>query len=264
MDINDLKIIYSNNTTGVNVGSQFKILYDYTDMGPNFLTSIKNEYPTYFSDPASSKYHNSFPKGLVYHSINVAILMFRNLWLIRDSKISQKLNEFSDEEFYKYCKEAVFAGLFHDLVKVGSYLEEEKMSEAQLNYLSSLCFNNGIDFNKYSNLGKKSISEVINLLKSGKINELNNKEFKPQYEYNDDNFNIGHSETSIIRLLRLGAKLSDDQIITIRYHMFSLDPLYLVDHIQRAIMMKFMHKCPMLRSIVISEMESGFIFEDNE
>ena len=67
---------------------------------------------SFFVDPASSKYHNNIPNGLIKHSINVMKLTYKIYQLLKD--------DFGLE--YKISNESIIlCALHHDLVKAGSY-----------------------------------------------------------------------------------------------------------------------------------------------
>jgi hypothetical protein len=267
------------------IKNNFRILYEYTgykEVDSKFLTEKIN--PSYFHDPASTKYHGSFQRGLVIHSSNVALLTYKNLIEMRECKVSTYLNKLTDEEFEQYLKDSVFAGLFHDYCKVGIYKLEENCTEKQINFAEFKLLNIGFDQNKreglginieYSNYGKVSIQNILNKcdditrdLEAGKykntdeicINQIkslsnNNK----QYTIHDD-FQIGHGEKSIILLQRLGVNLTDHQIYAIYNHMNEMDVKWELYHERNRILIHT-DKIPMQKAIILAEKQSGFLYE---
>lgn len=254
-DIFTLKPITLLNTPFEEAEKLFHKIYDFTEYDKNFLEKLPQEY---FTDPASTKFHNCWEHGLLYHSINIAILSCKNLLMIRKSKIMKSINILDDEGFNKYVKETVFSALFHDICKIGSYHPEDCLSDRQQYKIELECRNIGIDPTKYiKKLGKTSGSTFIDRILNGATEEELSK-IHHQYKYYDS-FDIGHGEASVIKLLRLGVELSDDQIVSIRYHMAYFDMLF--DTKMRNVILNFIESCAMLRCIVLAEVYSQYLFE---
>jgi hypothetical protein len=211
----------------------------------------------FLTGPASTKHHSSVPHGLMYHSINVAIFTRNYLKYIRKNRLFDKVNNLSVEEFEQYLKEGTFAGLMHDLCKLNIYIPEEDLSDKQAKLIRDKLNSYGIDPNPFiDKLGKKSGSEFIDSLMKNQVEDIDS--IKRIYSFNDT-FNIGHGEKSVIMLLRMGVKLTDEQIIAIRYHMYSTDVLFNTN--QAKSIQDFMADTPMLRALHLADLQSTFLFE---
>lgn len=62
-------------------------------------------------------------------------------------------------------------------------------------------------------------ADLYRLEKKKCRNEIGLYEEVEVYEYNDENFPVGHGEKSVILLLQSGLDLKDDEIYAIRWHM---------------------------------------------
>ena len=100
----------------------------YFDIGYTSPVILDNLYVTnvLFSDefmraPASTKYHGSYPGGLIEHSLNVADTLCR---LTRDNNLK-----------WERCDSPVIIGLFHDICKMDQY---------KSNYTSAVYYENEV------------------------------------------------------------------------------------------------------------------------
>ena len=241
-----------------NTFEEVKELYDkiieFIDYDKSLINKIDEKF---FIDPASSRYHNSLPHGLLFHSINTAIFMYRYLFFIRSNKMMDYMNELSDEEFQQYLKDGVFSGLFHDYCKVNTYVDEEDLTESQRGKIVYECSKHNIDSNDYlKNLGKKSGSDFIDNIIKGNIDKLDS--IKKQYLWKDK-FNVGHGEKSVIQLLRLGFNLTDHQIIGIRFHMMGLDSEW--NTFRQEAFHEYLGSIPMLRTLYLADVTTGLLYE---
>lgn len=256
MNIENLQAISVTTIKPKELHELFSDLYLYTGYPKNLLEKLNQSY---FVDPASTKYHCAFKYGLLLHSVNVAILTYQNLQKIKNLNISKFINSLSDDEFKKYCKDSIFAALFHDYCKVGCYISEPEMTEPQRNKIINECNTRGLDFNNYINkLGKKSASTFIDRILKNDIESLSS--IQKQYEFNDP-VSIGHGEKSVIQLLQLGFQLTEHQIIAIRYHMLFLDFMLNTDMLKYTLF-NAVHTIPMLRAIYLAEQESCYLYEE--
>jgi len=279
-NINELKPILQEDDDNI-IKNTFKVLYDYTEYSntdKDFLKKVDNRY---FTDPASTKFHGSFQRGLLIHSSNVALLSYQNIKQMREYKVSSYLNSLSVEEFESYLKQTVFVGLFHDYCKVGCYKQEEGVTEKQWNFVNVLLSQVGYDIKArelkginidIESFGKSSISNIIQKLEYVKnhIEEYQDEDklfktiksfekYKKEYEF-EDNFKIGHGEKSVILLLRLGVDLTDHQIYAIYNHMNEMDVKWeLYQERQRILVHTDM--IPMQKAVILAEKQSGFLFE---
>ena len=113
----------------------------------NFISHIENE-TEWFKSPASTKYHGSYEGGLIEHSVNVA-------------EIALKLKKLFAPEI-SICS-VIFTALFHDVGKVGLYIQKEPTEkQIQYGYPGSICYNTDI-LNKHEIRSIQLIQEYVNL-----------------------------------------------------------------------------------------------------
>jgi len=214
----------------------------------------------FFESPASSKFHCACYQGLLLHSINTAILSYKNLLFIRRNKNMEYINKLNEEEFLQYSKETVLASLFHDYCKVNNYIPEQELTEKQIYKIQVECQKRNINSEKYiDKLGKTSGSCFIDkILNGAKEEELN--EIKPLYEKDKKIIDLGHGETSIIKLQDLGFKLTNHQLLAIRYHQNSLDVEWNLPE-RRKVILDYQKEVPMLRCLILADLITGTLYE---
>lgn len=128
----------------------------------------------FFTAPASTRFHGSYPGGLLRHSLNV----LTEARLIRETQIRLR------PELAARLPEdgVVITALLHDVCKAEVYKKTEKFKKGA----------NG--WEKYDG-----------------------------YSVDYSDLPLGHGEKSVIRLLRWGLALTDDEILAIRWHMHAFD-----------------------------------------
>ena len=128
----------------------------------------------FFTAPASTRFHGSYPCGLLRHSLNVLIeaRVIREAQIRLRPELAAKLPEDG----------VVIAALLHDVCKAEVYKKTEKFKRGA----------NG--WEKYSG-----------------------------YNVDYSDLPLGHGEKSVVRLLRWGLALTDDEILAIRWHMHAFD-----------------------------------------
>lgn len=128
----------------------------------------------FFTAPASTRFHGSYPGGLLRHSLNVLIeaRVIREAQIRLRPELAAKLPEDG----------VVIAALLHDVCKAEVYKKTEKFKRGA----------NG--WEKYSG-----------------------------YNVDYSDLPLGHGEKSVVRLLRWGLSLTDDEILAIRWHMHAFD-----------------------------------------
>ena len=128
----------------------------------------------FFTAPASTRFHGSYPGGLLRHSLNV----LSEARVIREAQIRLR-----PELAAKLPEDGVvIAALLHDVCKAEVYKKTEKFKRGA----------NG--WEKYSG-----------------------------YNVDYSDLPLGHGEKSVVRLLRWGLSLTDDEILAIRWHMHAFD-----------------------------------------
>ena len=255
-DLLDIKCVVLGQTPSDYVVNLFKVIYKLIDYPIDF---VKNKIDKkYFVDPASTKYHNSEKHGLLYHSLNTALLSYKNIIEIREAKISNYINDLTEDEFSIYCNDTIFAALFHDYGKVSKYLDEEDMTDKQWWKIGVECIRLNLDAKDFAGLGKSSASTLIDRLINNDLENINS--IKRVYRYDTTVPKYGHSEDSIIKLLQSGIKLSDHQLLTIRYHMMSFDPLYFVEK-EKYTFLTYQKEIPMLRALYLADVTTSLLYE---
>lgn len=146
----------------------------------------------FFEAPASTKYHGSYPGGLLEHSINVY-----------DCAVKKWQNPFWKEVMKKHNihgKNIAIAALLHDVCKADAYEQAFKNQKVYV---------------------KDMTSEQLEAAKGGKILEDKEGQFAwiqvPYYTYND-NQPLGHGEKSVIKIMEF-IKIEPCELYAIRWHM---------------------------------------------
>lgn len=129
----------------------------------------------FYEAPASTRFHGSYPGGLLQHSLNV----YDEAMKIREAQIS-----LVPEIEARLPEDSVaIAALLHDVCKAEVYKVVEKFRKDSDGH-----------WEKYKTYG---------------------------VDYSD--FPLGHGEKSVIRLLRWGLEMKEDEILAIRWHMSGFD-----------------------------------------
>lgn len=157
----------------------------------------------FYTAPCSTKFHLNKPGGLVEHTLNVV-------------KCADRLNKNYDGLYPDEC--IILAGLGHDLCKVNFYkTDDEPPTDAQVQYLRSLCSKGGVKYPEKVN--KSYASTCIDHLKSMKPLPL--PEFVPGYTV-EDQAPLGHGEKSLF-IMQKYVDLTLDEALAIRWHMATFD-----------------------------------------
>lgn len=157
----------------------------------------------FFTAPASTMFHGNYEGGLAEHSWNVYDLLVKKNEQFQTQYLTDTL---------------VICGILHDLCKTGMYVENlDAATDAQLFRLDK-------EAKKYKHrlpkvIDKQYASDLIGWYVSGAKGEM--PEYRKSYKV-EDQFPIGHGEKSVI-LAQKFIKLTDEEILAIRWHMASFD-----------------------------------------
>lgn len=106
------------------------------------ISKILDRYPTFFNEPASTKYHGAYKGGLLDHSLAVYLAAIRTSihYNIQSSEVNP------------------IACLFHDICKVGKYklVKDDKKGDGSFKYV----YNN--DYNGIEH-GAESLRRLLNI-----------------------------------------------------------------------------------------------------
>ena len=137
---------------------------------------------TFFTDPASSKYHEAYPGGLCEHTLKV----YDNIFDIA--------NIMTNGEFQS--QSLTIVSLFHDICKIGCYKKS---------------------FRNVKTYDKEEVEKATKW--QIKNDALGNFIWKSEESYIfEDDFPMGHGEKSVYLVERF-MKLTDDEALAIRWHM---------------------------------------------
>jgi hypothetical protein len=212
-------------------------LMDWLISGSDFLTS-----------PASTKYHGNYEGGLADHVLNV----HASLTLIN--------NEFPEKP---YTKETIaIVALFHDLCKVGTYVEDsEPATEAQIKYLQDLIkkAENHIDPIPMSQLNKFYVSKVIDYLKNGGDKF---PEYTPAWKVVDE-LPLGHGEKSLF-IIQKYMEITDDEALAIRWHLGGADPGIQFFYPSGVANKQAVSECPLVSMLVAADYLSSWLLDSKK
>jgi hypothetical protein len=210
----------------------------YSDYKP-VLNYLENE-SDFFWAPASSRFHSCFPGGLCVHSLNVYDYLV---------DINEKNNLRLEKESMAIC------GLLHDLGKVNFYvLDEDKPSDAQINYLNSLFGSKDIRQFEEQGLTKGWVSDLIDWAKKGKNGQAPIRRLT--YKIVDD-IPLGHAVRglSIVQdylVLQVPEKLS------IRWHQGVYESVMGEDRVS---FNEARRKYPIVAALMLADYTAAFIKE---
>ncbi|HEC66446.1 MAG TPA: hypothetical protein ENI23_14260 [bacterium] len=232
------------------------------------------EGTNFYVDPASGRFHNNYPGGLVDHSVRVGRLAVEKVEralngsyrynMLRSDDVPYPLDD--PEMMQQFKTETLVAGLIHDFCKIDSYAKPDVATPKQIQYAKVLLQQSQIrgpdsmaDTIRSGNISKPACSDAIEFLKENPTaTEL--PTFVEGYGYSDDK-PFGHGEKSVIVALQMGFELTEDQILAIRWHMCSWDIANIISGIQKVDFEKALNQSLMLKCIVCGDLETGFIYE---
>ena len=166
----------------------------------------------FYSALASTKFHGSYPGGLLKHSLNV----YDEAMMVLELQLRQRSGI---EQLIPVCSIAI-AALLHDVCKAEVYRPEIKKRKNALDVWESYD-GYGVDYS---------------------------------------NFPLGHGEKSVIRLLKWGLQMTDDEIMAIRWHMAGFDLAFQSPE-SRANYGAAMERCPLLAIIKAADGLAAHILE---
>jgi hypothetical protein len=158
------------------------------------------EETDFFTAPASAKYHGAEEGGLLLHSMSVLDTL-------------KEMNEFFDLGMQE--ESLIVCGLFHDVCKVGFYVEDkEEASPAQVRKFQEL---SNTALPKGTNTKAYYIKVIDALIKGVPI-----PKFSASYRVKDQ-LPMGHGEKSIWMIERC-MSLLNEEALAIRWHLGGFDP----------------------------------------
>ena len=81
----------------------------------------KLENSGFFSSPATTKYHYSFPGGLCEHSLDVTYNLIRLMCNKKHLDMEEFMQCGEDDEMYPLLQSCLVVGLLHDICKMGKF-----------------------------------------------------------------------------------------------------------------------------------------------
>lgn len=190
----------------------------------------------FYTAPCSTRFHLAKKGGLVEHSLNVVTC-------------ARRLS--AQYEYPAPIESVVIAAICHDLCKVNFYTyDKEEATDAQAQYLRSLCTKAGIRVPE--KLNKSYASICIDHLKS--MRPLPLPEFKPAFVI-DDQFPLGHGEKSLY-ITQQFIKLTTEEALAIRWHMGGFDlpnPRHAFDNAMKT--------SKLVAILILADQEASYLME---
>lgn len=151
------------------------------------------ETTSFYNDPASANKHNSFPGGLVRHSLNVYyafLTLYPSICALTDCYKDLPIDTVK------------IVTLLHDLCKIGTYKTDKK--NVKVYGTKEELLNKGYSINEIkTERGKKYAWDTQDI-----------------YKYNETSFKYGHGELSVYYIMKY-MNLTDQECQAIRFHMSS-------------------------------------------
>lgn len=186
---------------------------------------IKNlEDLGFFEAPASTLFHLNEPGGLLVHSCNV----YRQAMALKRLEVD-------------FCDKLEERSSTHGVRNLASKLPDDSIAIAAL-------------------LHDISKAEIYKPVKKNRKNAAGKWEEYDGYDVDYSSFPLGHGEKSVIRLLQWGLKMTEDEIIAIRWHMGPWDLAFQSPE-QRNNNSAAKDKCPLLSIICAADGLSSSILE---
>lgn len=207
MTLDELKRCFAN------IGG--KSFVHFLNDNPKLCDYICSEEHNFFKAPASTKYHGSYPGGLIEHSYNVAYTLY-------DLTINNGLE-------WERVISPFIVGLFHDICKIDNYIcTNEDAIKLSKNDQCPYIRDHGNIYGPPADFHCNNVNRKIEGLVCTNVtcehyvieSERTHEYYKQpiEYIYNDNTLFKGHGEKSLMILSSL-CKLTEEEAACIRYHM---------------------------------------------
>jgi len=196
----------------------------------------------YFWAPASVKYHNAFPGGLIAHSLNVYETM-------TGLKERNNLDILPDESI-------AICGLLHDLGKVNFYvLEDIEATPKQKEYMKSLFSSSELKQFDEEGCTKAWATTLIDwVAKQERKGDIPKKSIAYKVQ---DGFPIGHSVRGLSLLQDL-ITLTNEEKLAIRWHSGIWEEVVGDDKLA---FQKARNEYPLVNVLMLADYEAAFVKE---